>query len=159
MQHSFNFNKLLATGMVTGLILIGIAAIYAVRVMELQAESAGDKTVGNPLIYGKTNTKLIDNGVPQIPGVKVYSAKNDVDQIMMGRQQHEFDFKKRSTAKFADKELGKHIKLMNQKDAFAAKRLLFLQKIENAKSKEERRKLIEELQALCQKQKKPIKKR
>ena len=159
MQKSFNFNKLLATGMVVGLILLGIAAIYAVRVMELQAGSSNSKKEGNPLIYGKDESELIDNGVPQIPGVKVYSAKRDADQIIIESPQQKLDFKKRTTAKFANKEQDLQIELMRQKDKFAAERLQFLQKIENAKSKEERLRLIEKLQALCKKQEKSIEKR
>ncbi len=154
MQDSFSFNKLLATGMVTGLILLGIAAIYAVRVMELHTETTENRTNGNPLIYEKEGYEPLDSGVPQIPGVKIYSAKNDADQILLESKQSELDFKKRSTAKFADKEQAKYIKQMKQKNEFAAERLAFLQKIEVATTKEERLRLIEELRILSEEKKK-----
>ncbi len=159
MQNSFSFNKLLAAGMVTALILLGIAAIYAVRVIELRTGHDAIKSDSNPLIYGKNETEPIDNGVPQIPGIRVYSAQNDADQILIDTHQKEIEFQKNTDAKFADKNHRKYMQQMNLKNTFAAERLLFLQKIEAAETKEERLKLIEELRIRCEEKSKPNEKK
>ena len=151
MNKTLNFNRFLAAGIVTALILMSIAAIYIARVMELRISRDQAEQNRNPLLYRQSEEEYFDSDVPEIPGVKVYNAQKDADIIISETQRKESDFKQNQTAKFADKKKINTQRLMRKKDQFAAERLLFLQKIEASETKEERLKLIKELRQICEK--------
>ena len=151
MNQIFSFNRVLAGGMVLALVLLGVATIYAVRVMEIRTLNAQcPKVTANPLISGISNSDEIDSGTPEIPGVKVYSAEKDADLIQLDAKEREYEFRKSCSAKVADKDLQKDQVLILKRDKFAAERLAFLKQIEAAKTKEERQRLIDKLEKLCQ---------
>jgi hypothetical protein len=145
------------------MILLGIAAIYAVWVADhqgglltshikrnefsksfLQAEQ-------NPLIGRGVNSTDIDVGVPSIPGVEVYSAEHDIDRIKIDAKQREENFERSIIKPSASKVIERQQKLMIKRNNFAGKRLEFLHKIEVAKTKDERLQLIKGLKKLCEK--------
>ena len=145
MNQMFSFNRVLAGGMVFALILLGIAAIYALRVMEIRALNAQcPKVTANPLISRISNSDEIDSGTPDIPGVKVYSAERDMYLIQLDANEREREFRKICSAKIADEDLQKEQIMILKRDLFTAKRLVFLKALEAAKTKEERQKVLDE---------------
>jgi len=154
---------LLAAGTVTALILLGIAAIYAVWVADnrkdpfilTREEVAGDEKRKNgnslnPLIKGLTESKSIDNGTPHIPGVKIYSAEQDSDLIKADKKNYEEDFQQNIIETKSSETVKNQQELLKQRNMFAAKRLEFLQKLEIAKTKDERLRLIEGFKKLSE---------
>ena len=149
MGKTSNFNRVLAAGIVIALVLMGIAAIYAARIVELAISQKESGENRNPLLHIQRETVVPDSGDPEIPGVTVYNAKQDAATIIKETRQQELNFTQSNTANSADKEYRKSQRLIKEKDQFAAERLIFLQKIESAKTREERIKLIEELRQHC----------
>ncbi len=141
-------NRFLAAGIVFALILLGVAAIYAVRVFEKKIEEKITEKHKNPLFT--TVEEQIDDGKPEIPGVVVYDAEDDVEQIELDTKKREAQFRENIEKKRYSLDTEKELHLLQKKDEFAAKRLAFLKKIEASETKAERLKLIKEFRKLCE---------
>lgn len=147
MEKISTFNKFLAAGTVLAFILIGIAGIYAVHVAELALSPKQENThTQNPLLSSRSEQPPIDNGIPTIPGVKIYSAEKDADIIIRETEKNELQFAENHHKGTVDNS---NSDLMRKKEQFAAERLLFLQKVESAPTREERIKLIKEFRQHC----------
>ena len=148
------FNRLLALGVVIALILFGIAAIYAVYVYEkkLEADSAGDHV--NPIFgnikgaveTGENPLPSDNNDIPDIPGVRVYSAEKDADLIDADAAAREKEFNKNIHSETDDSDAENRKNILIEKNRFAAERLEFLKKVEAAETREERQRLIRQFE-------------
>jgi hypothetical protein len=152
-MKSKTINLLLASGTVIAMILLGIAAIYAVWVADHRGNSTEpiNKNRSNPLIYRKEGASAIDKSTPKIPGITVYRAEKDADCILADAKERESEFRRSITKKPSTKAMESSQKLMQKRDNFAAERLELLRKIEAAKTKEERYQLIQGLNKLSEK--------
>jgi hypothetical protein len=141
-------NRFLAVGIVIALILPGIASIYAVRVLDKKLNSQNREIYKNPLL--NTQCEEADNGKPDIPGITVYHAEEDIDRIKLDAHDRETQFRKNLEESEKGSEAEKENELLIKRNEFAARRLEFLKKIKAAKTKEERAKLIDELKKFCE---------
>ncbi len=139
----------LVVGIVIALILLGIAAIYAVTVFEKQLEQEADRKNKNPLLLN-IDEEVIHEGKTEIPSVTVSHAEEDIIEINRDAEKRQTQFRERMKKGNLIPDTEEERQLMQKKNNFAAERLSFLRKIEEAETKAERIRLIKELQKLCE---------
>lgn len=126
-------------------IILFIAVAYvAFRLLGFYGDSAatmGNGSHENPVF----NPPEAPSETPEIPGMKVYDADKDADELEKDAPVRNEQFNIHiNEMKNTDQETDQ-IKMMQQRDKFAAEKLEFLKRIEKAETKEERQALIKEL--------------
>ena len=86
----------------------------------------------------------VDFGVPKVNGVTVPNPRCDRDKLLDDAKQMDIEFR-RSLSKFKADGEKKKADILSKRNLFAARRLEILKALENAKTPEERRDLIEKL--------------
>ena len=127
------------------LILGILAALFVFRYLAGQMNpNLSDKDSVNPLFF--TGEENQDDDVPDIPGTKVYDIRKDVPEIEKDSSLHKEQFQQNLKQIEKNDKQAADAEMMKKRDNFAAEKLDFLRRIEQAESKEERVRLIRELE-------------
>lgn len=143
-----DFNPNTALGQYRFLILIFLLILFTVIVFVClrflgfyEHSKGGNNQFENP-IFSDINDQP---DVSVISGMKVYDALEDVDEIEKDAAKRNEEFYGNINSIEESGQKSDKIEIMKQRDSFAAEKLEFLKKIDNAKTKEERQKLIRQL--------------
>ena len=121
-----------------------LALLLMLRFYESRINKNNNKTGSpneNPLFSSGKDT---DDGADERPPFKVYDVRKDIDAIRKDRQTREKEFDEAVSRMKNNKAYAGQLKALKQRDDTAAAKLELLKRIENAKTAEERRNIIEE---------------
>lgn len=99
----------------------------------------------NPIF---TNNNGLQSDIPEIPGKKVYDVRNDIDELEKDAPKRDEQFYENINQMEQNGSNSDELKMLKQRDQFAAEKLEYLKKIEKAKTKEERQSLINQLREM-----------
>ena len=124
------------------LILVSILIFVCLRFLGFYENTEnGNGQFENPIFSTGGNP----SETPEIPGVKVFNAIEDVEEINEDTSSRNSEFYSNIDQMEKNRQRPDDVKMMKQRDCFAAEKLEFLKKIEKAPSKTERQVFIDQL--------------
>ena len=127
------------------LLVLGTVAAFAVmRFLQMRSmENRNPGNFQNPLLGTEENK---ESDIPDIPGVRVYDVGKDISELEKDASLRNEQYRNGLEQMGKERKNTDELEAMKARDSFAAEKLALLKKIENAKNKEERTRLIKELE-------------
>ena len=129
-------------------LFLGIAmALFIFRILSVKfGTDLKCKNSGNPLFHVGKDEKPEDK--PLINGARVYDIREDTGELEKDIEYHQKEFAAELNEIKKQENISAEMKLMEQKDHFAAERLKLLKQIDQAETREKRLQAIKELKEM-----------
>ena len=126
------------------LVMGTVAAFVVMRFLQMKSmENRNTDNFQNPLL---STEKDQESDLPAIPGVRVYDVRKDIPELKKDASLRNGQFQTGLKQMRKNEQNTDEVEMMRARDSFAAEKLELLRKIEKAENREERRKLIKQLE-------------